>query len=426
MIVSFILSSGLLADSPRPGRILVKVKEGKRIPKFNLMKSGKKLFKNYYVLYSNDIVSLAKKLKQHPSVEQLKVDSKRKKISKLPQAKNITKDLGGRENSEILNDPGVKRQWHLKGREDNGMDILKAYEELGRKQGKEIIVAVVDTGVDYNHEDLKSIMWVNENEIPNNGIDDDNNGYIDDVHGIDTLDRNAKGKATGDPMDTHNHGTHVSGIIAAAQNNGIGVAGVASNVKIMAIRTVPNFGDETDIDVAESFLYAAKMGARVINCSFGKAKNEGGMLVRDTINHIGQKYGVLVVASAGNESSNIDTKFKYPASFDSPNLLTVASSTSRGRLSGFSNYGKKNVDLTAPGSGIYSTVRRNRYASMSGTSMSGPAAAGVVAETLSRNPKLNPIALKKLIMKSVEVSEVYKGKMVAPGLSNLKNSLENL
>src|SRR5690606_16546063 len=144
----------------------------------------------------------------------------------------------------------------------------------------------------------------------------------------------------------------------------------------MAIRTVPNNGDETDIDVAESFLYAAKHGAKVINCSFGKANNEGGDLVKDTINHIGQEYGVLVVAAAGNSSQDIDRRLTYPASFDSETLMVVAATTSSGGMAYFSNYGRVNVDLAAPGSGIYSTTPGNRYGNMSGTSMASPNAAG--------------------------------------------------
>ena len=208
------------------------------------------------------------------------------------------------------------------------MHIISTFGNRRSAPEKEIIVAVVDTGVDFNHPDLP--MWTNENEIPGNGIDDDNNGYIDDIHGINTLVRDSEGKATMNIMDTHSHGTHVSGSIAAIQNNALGVAGIASKAKIMALRTVPNSSDETDVDVTEAFIYAAENGAKVINCSFGKSVNERGMMVRDAINHIGRAHGVLVVAAAGNSRRNIDTYPTYPASFDSENLLVVASSTSNG------------------------------------------------------------------------------------------------
>jgi subtilisin family serine protease len=224
--------------------------------------------------------------------------------------------------------------------------------------------------------------------------------------------------------DTHSHGTHVSGSIGATQNNGKGVAGIASNVKIMGIRTVPNSSDELDVDVIEAFLYAAKMGAKIINCSFGKNKNEGGMAVSETIEHIRDEYGVLVVAAAGNSSRSIDSRLTYPASFPNDNLLVVASTSSNGRFSYFSNYGFKNVDVAAPGSGILSTTPNNRYSSMSGTSMASPNTAGVAAEVLSHFPNLSPVELKKVLMDSVTKSSRYRGKTVSEGRVDLQKALE--
>src|SRR5690606_38602073 len=143
------------------------------------------------------------------------------------------------------NDPDVGRIWSFADAPENGVSVNKSYlSPLGVPKA-EIVVAVVDTGVDYNHEDLKDVMWINPGEIPGNQIDDDNNGYIDDVHGINTLERNAEGVASGNPMGSHPHGTHVAGTIGAVQNNGVGIAGIASNVKIMAIRAVPDSSDET-------------------------------------------------------------------------------------------------------------------------------------------------------------------------------------
>ena len=212
------------------------------------------------------------------------------------------------------------------------MSVTRTYANRRSSPKQEIIVAVVDTGVDYNHEDLP--MWINEGEIAGNGIDDDNNGYIDDIYGINTLVRDADGNATMNIMDTHNHGTHVSGSIAAIQNNNTRLLGLHQmQKKIMALRTVPNRSDETDVDVTEAFIYAAKNGAKIINCSFGKSHNERGMMVRDAINHIGEEYGALVVAAAGNSMRNIDMYPAYPASFDSENLLVVASTSSSGNFS---------------------------------------------------------------------------------------------
>lgn len=399
-------------------RLIVKLKEGQSLPANELIISSKHFFKNTYVLRTNSLIKLQEILRNDNSVKSVNKDYFANREA-LPTPLDTEKLApGANKMSTTFNDPGLRKLWAFRSVVDGGMGVLDAYENSS-SDTEQVIVAVVDTGVDYNHEDLKDVMWTNPGEIAGNGIDDDQNGYIDDIHGINTLVRDADGNATMDMSDGHSHGTHVSGTIAAKQNNGIGIAGVASNVRIMGIRTVPNSSDETDVDVAEAFLYAAKNGAKIINCSFGKSHNEGGMLVRDTINHIGEEYGVLVVAAAGNSSRNIDTRLTYPASFDSETLLVVASTSKWKRLSGFSNYGVKNVDVAAPGSGIYSTTPGNRYSSMSGTSMASPNTAGVAAELLSRNSDLTPLELKELLMRTVFKTRSYTSKTAAGGAVDL-------
>jgi subtilisin family serine protease len=405
--------------------LVVKIKPGARLPQTQYLKSYKKLFGTTYVFYTNNLRGLADYIKRNRNLFHYAQLDYKSNPSVLPQARQFYRSpILGREWSRAA-DPMLSRVWAFKDADQNGISVVKAYKSSTNRPKKEIIVAVVDTGVDYTHEDLKANMWVNKKEIPGNGIDDDQNGYIDDVYGIDTLDRDAQGRATGDPKDSHYHGTHVAGTIGSVWNNGKGIAGVASNVKIMAIRTVPNRGDETDVDVAESFIYAAKHGAKIINCSFGKRVNEGGKLIPDTLKYIREKYGVLVIAAAGNSSQNIDNRLTYPASFEASNLFVIASTTSRGRLSGFSNYGKLNVDLASPGSGVLSTVPGNRYSSLSGTSMASPNAAGVAAEVLSRAPQLNPEQLKAVLMKSVTPVAGFRGKMRAEGRIDLYQTLKD-
>lgn len=405
-----------------PNRLIVKMIKG--TPKSDLITQSKNLFGNMYVVYTNNLEELASQLETEANVQYVQRDYKSPKselpkaIPALPQDWDITKGNGQ------FNDPRLSRQWTFNNSEDGGISVTRAYQTRRTQPREEIIVAVVDTGVDYNHEDLKDVMWTNPGEIAGNGIDDDGNGYIDDIHGINTLVRDSNGNATVDMRDTHSHGTHVSGSIGATQNNGKGVAGVASNVKIMGIRTVPNSSDELDVDVIEAFLYAAKMGAKVINCSFGKDRNEGGMAVSETIEHIRDEYGVLVVVAAGNSSRNIDRRPTYPASFPNDNLLVVASTSSSGRLSYFSNYGSTGVDVAAPGSGILSTTPNNRYSSMSGTSMASPNTAGVAAEVLSHFPDLSPVELKKVLMDSATKSSRYRGKVVSEGRVDLQKALE--
>ncbi len=324
--------------------------------------------------------------------------------------------------SEHFNDPGVSSMWHFRDAKQAGITLDKAYTTLKDKASQAVIVAVVDTGVDYTHEDLKDVMWVNKGEIPNNNIDDDKNGYVDDINGINTSERDTNGDATNKIMDKHSHGSHVSGIIAAKQNNNKGVAGIASKVKIMAVKSVPADADETDIDIAEAFLYAAKNGAKIINCSFGKRINEGQNLIPDTLKYIADDYGVLVVIAAGNYTQNIDKNPIYPASHKNENTLVVASTTSSADLSSFSNYGFIGVDVAAPGDSIYSTVLNNKYAMYSGTSMATPVVAGIAAEIWSHYPHLKYNEIKDLIMKSATYSDILKKKVVSEGRVDLYNS----
>jgi thermitase len=411
-----------------PTNLFIKMKKGEALVKSPLIKSFKKIIGDIYIVKSSDAKALAESLKAASTVEYAERDAfagkqALPKLEVLDPASAAMKSMIDMRFSGF-NDPQMSKLWAFTA--TNGMDVDGAYSALPNRDAQTVIVAVVDTGVDHNHEDLKDMMWTNEKEIPGNGKDDDNNGYIDDIHGINVLIRDAAGHATMDTMASHWHGTHVSGTIAAEQNNGIGIAGVAHNVKIMAIRTVPDDADELDSNVAEAYMYAAKNGAKIINCSFGKSTNEGGTAVRDVINEIGKKYGVLVIASAGNDSMgpfswhNNDIDPKYPAAWDSENLLVIASTTSSGGLSGFSNIGPKSVDVAAPGSNIYSTVPGNKYAMASGTSMASPNTAGVAAMVLGYFPNLKGVSLKKVLIDSVVKVPEFDKKMTSGGRVNLK------
>lgn len=404
-------------------RLIVKLKKDQFLPKSQLITSARKLFGRVYVIQTNNAKALEQELGSLQRFEYIEKDYFRS-TQKLEEPTPSFEDYSKEFTEFSFNDPKLNKQWSFLDASRYGISVTKAYNEARTQPREKIIVAVVDTGVDYNHEDLKEVMWSNPGEIPGNGIDDDGDGFIDDVHGINTLVRDAQGKPTVDMMDAHSHGTHVSGIIGAKQNNGIGIAGIASNVEIMGIRTVPNSSDELDVDVVEAFLYAAKHGAKIINCSFGKAHNEGGLAVRDAIEHIGKEYGVLVVAAAGNDSSDIDSRAAYPASYDNENLLVVASTSSFGGLSFFSNYGAVGVDLAAPGSSIYSTTPHDGYANMSGTSMASPTTAGVAAHVLSHFPELGPVELKKVLMDSTVQVRSFAGKMVSGGRIDLAQALE--
>lgn len=402
--------------------LVVKVKNKNIFEQEFRSENYKNLFSNLYVLRDSSLSS--ETLEKNKNIEYVEVEQKSQKRELAKDETILINSSESREKSSTEhNDPLLRYVWSYGDATNNGMSVYEARREFGFNPEATITVAVIDTGVEYNHDDLKNVMWVNTKEIPDNGIDDDGNGYIDDIYGINTINRLKDGTASGEVRDTHSHGTHVAGTIGAESNNLIGIAGIASNVRIMAIRTVPNNGDESDIDVAESLIYAANNGARVVNCSFGKKRNEGGKLIPETLEHL-NKMGVVVVVAAGNDRTNNDRVLQYPASFEVDNLISVASTTNRGELSSFSNYGEKSVHIAAPGSSIYSTTPRNKYTSLSGTSMASPAVAGLVAEVLSFHPSMTPLEVKNLLMSSSIKSANLKGKTASGGRANLLNALE--
>lgn len=431
-----------------------------------------------------------------------------------------------------------------------GMSVEKAYADiLKNKKGSTVIVAVLDSGMDLDHEDLDGVLWTNTKEIPNNGKDDDNNGFVDDVHGYNFLgdsyneqleyarmlrlkvgdaaslakaqklideeypktlqqkqqydqmylivgnadkavkkelgqesytkqdlakiqttdqellqyvgvlkqmyqyedsidevlaqlkegvayfteklnyninvDFNGREVVGDNPYDLtdvnygngnpknlvedESHGTHVAGIIAAERNNGIGVDGVANNVKIMSIRAVPN-GDEYDKDIARGIRYAVDNGAAIINCSFGKSFSPKAEWVYDAITYAASK-NVLIVHAAGNDGNDLDNAnnpnfpndHKFMSTEFTDNVITVgALSPSYGSkmIASFSNYGNQNVDVFAPGDNIYSTMPNNKYEFQGGTSMAAPAVSGVAALLKGQYPQLNAKQLKQILMQS--------------------------
>ncbi len=431
-VALFALSTVAAEGRFHPNHLFIKMNAGESLVKSPLIKSSNKIFGDLYLVKTSNPVALQKSLKAEKSVSYTEKDfyAGKSVMPKLEPMDPVSMKMKGlfERNFTNFNDPQVGKLWAFSSA--NGMEVDAAYRSLPARTVNEVIVAVVDTGVDHSHEDLRDIMWENRGEIRGNGKDDDANGYIDDIHGINTLVRDSNGNATMNTMAGHWHGTHVSGTIAATQNNAIGIAGVASNVKIMAIRTVPDDSDELNSDIIESYKYAAKMGAKIINCSFGKAPMEGDNAVRDVINEIGKKYGVLVVASAGNDSMgpfswhNNDTNPKIPAALDSANLITIASTTSSGGLSSFSNIGAKTVDIASPGSDIYSTINGNKYAMASGTSMASPNLSGVAAMVLGYYPNVKGERLKEALMASAVKVAAFEGKMVSGGRVNLKRALE--
>lgn len=275
---------------------------------------------------------------------------------------------------------GGSREWNL-----NAIAAPEAWAAGYTGQG--VVVAVIDTGVDLDHPDLIQNLYVNPGEIPGNAIDDDGNGFIDDVHGYDFVDRDAK------PDDLNGHGTHVAGIIGASRNH-FGATGIAPATSILPVRVLDRNGAGNDVQVAAGIRYAAQLGANIINLSLGGAYS----FAIDAAIDFARSLGSLVVAAAGNESSSLPS---YPGRFSATNdhVISVGAYSSSGRRASFSNSvgNSRSIQVDAPGVSIYSTYVGGRYASLSGTSMAAPHIAGLAALTLSANPSLTTRELRDLL-----------------------------
>ncbi len=282
---------------------------------------------------------------------------------------------------EAPSDPGFGLQWGLDnqfGREDADIDALRAWEI--RTDASDVVVAVIDTGIHFNHEDLKHNMWRNPHEQVD-GFDNSGSGFADDIHGVNVI-------TGGNPMDFDGHGTHVAGTVGAVGDNVIGVTGVAWDVQLMAVKFLDPFGAISDAIV--SYDYARFNGADVINASFGgfyfsRAEKEAIRRLRDA--------GITFVTSAGNDSKNIDIfRNFFPANYDLDNIVRVGATNPDGHRAFFSNYGPESVDIMAPGESIYSTFvggNDNAYEFLSGTSMASPHVAGMMALIAAEYPGEN-------------------------------------
>ncbi|HEY7474899.1 MAG TPA: S8 family serine peptidase [Vicinamibacterales bacterium] len=285
-----------------------------------------------------------------------------------------------------------------------------------------IVIADIDTGVEYTHPDLAPNMWHNPAEIAGNGVDDDNNGYVDDVFGIDVINANETPGGPEDPMDDHGHGTHVAGTLAGVGNNSTGVSGVTWNSKVLACKFIGSNGEGTDADAIACFDYIVALklrgvNIRVSNNSWGSTDGPAPAL-QSAIDAAGAA-GILNVFAAGNEGVDNDAVAHYPSGFSSPSILAVAASDESDARASFSNYGATSVDLAAPGNTIISTYLDSGYAISSGTSMAAPHVAGAAALLAAIDPSLSVAALKTLMMDSVDVLPAWQGSVVSGGRLNV-------
>ncbi len=314
-------------------------------------------------------------------------------------------------------------------------NTAKAWQEF-TTGGRKTVVAIIDTGIDHTHSQLKNSIWTNSSEIPGNGIDDDGNGYIDDVYGWDFYYNSNEtyvgtSKIRGGIENEDEHGTHVAGIIAAARD-GVGTAGIASNtnVELMCLKVLGGKeGSGETVDIVKAIEYAEKQGAVICNMSFGINQTDIPFYYQDydkAMKEAIEKSSMLFVTASGNEGSNNDTYGVYPSSYDFDNIISVGNLRCDGTLSAYSNYGEISVDLAAPGMYIYSTIPNEKYDYMSGTSMAAPMVTAACAMGYAYTKIPDIFAVRERLLANITKNSSLDKKVSTSGMLNVYDTVKDL
>lgn len=417
LFISFLYSSTIVAFEKKFDGYIVKLRSDSLVSSINSLKKFGDIkvinvsFGRYIEFYPNNQNSLLQtsleEMRNHPAVDYIEPNY-------ICTADEITdKDIIANLVPEeppvpsYIKDPLFLYQWYLRntGRRTwvknspPGVDlnILKAWKEtLGQKS---IIIATIDSGVNHKHKDLNQNLWVNHKEKNGiAGVDDDGNGFVDDIYGYDFRNND------GDAMDGLGHGTHVAGIIGASHND-LGMRGVMGKVQIMALKFLSDSGPGDSKNAARAIDYAVTHGAKIINnswTSFGKSKFvfEAMKRARDA--------GIILTASAGNVKKDNDKYQRYPSNFELDNIIVVAGLNARDKKASYSNYGKKTVDVFAPGIKIISTDIKKPYLRRTGTSMSTPMVSGALGLLLSKYPGMKPLEAKRRLIETSIKNKDYK------------------
>lgn len=355
-------------------------------------------------LFSTQDKSIVTSLQNNEAIEYIEPNYTYKALS-APSDIEFNKQWG-------LNNTGKNSSyWFFRGKKGVDVGALKAW---GISKGtKQVKIAVIDTGVDYNHEDLKDNIMINDLELNGiEGVDDDGNGYVDDIYGYDFANNDAS------PMDGNGHGTHCAGVIGASHNSK-GISGINAKVSILPIKFLTDRGSGTLEGAIKSIEYAITRKVDIMNNSWGGGPRSQALF--DAI-EAAKNSGILFVAAAGNENNDNDKKPAYPASYKLDNVISVGSIDGKGNKSRFSNFGTESVHIFAPGTRIYSTVQNNKYKNLSGTSMACPHVAGVAGLLLANEPNLTYKEIKdKMMSTSVQTGELTN--LSQSGYVNIFNAL---
>lgn len=346
--------------------------------------------------------------------------------SALPRFQTVEPNMANWSHTTTPNDPGFGMQWGLQDGADQDVDAPEAWDLAHGSSS--VVVAVIDTGIDLGHPDLSANAWTNPLEVAGNGVDDDLNGYVDDIHGWDFVNND------GAPFDDNGHGTHVAGIIAATGNNAQGVAGVSWNARLMALKVLDSEGRGTVGGDIAAIEYATAMrnrgtNVRAINASYG-SNGAPDIGQQNAITAAGNA-GIMFVAAAGNGGpdgvgDNNDAAPTYPASYPMTSILSVTAIDRTGTITAFGNYGPATVDLAAPGGDILSTYPGGMYATGGGTSMAAPFVTGAVALAYSLKADVGLDTVRNAILGNVDLKPSLNGRTVSGGQLNLDRALRAL
>jgi subtilisin family serine protease len=427
--------SGMTYGAPNvvPGELIVKLKPGQENAFFSKSKSldielketiSLSYGKLFLVRYENSIKmdSVQKMLESNDEVISANPNFIYSIVNPIKEI-DFNSIINPPQNLSTPNDPRFGELWGLNntgsndsGSSRNGVEgaDIGAMEVWDLTRGsREVRVAVIDTGVDYRHPDLAANMWVNEAEQNGEeGVDDDNNGFVDDIHGYDFANND------GDPLDGHGHGTHCSGTIGAVHNNETGVAGVMNDVTIVAVKFLSDGGSGTTANAIKAIDYATTLDVDIMSNSWG-----GGGFSEDLKNAIvrASEKGIIFTAAAGNSASDNDSRPHYPSNYDVENIISVAAHGSDDTLASFSCYGSTTVHIAAPGQRILSTVKNGGYSSYSGTSMATPHVSGALGLLVAHEGRLPHAEMRERLMQTSEPIRSYRRKTISGGRLNAYN-----